>query len=184
MLFFKLKKDESIIPRQNKKLEKNSKMFKMIEKLNLENINDKQSLTKLLDLESSCLQPVKASQNNDKREVNQTIEQYIRRLKKVYKGNEYFSPHFQMGYYLKNATTSQLFETFEEYLSSINYTFNASYPLAQFTEQSFSNNYTFQFLFKSQKDVNYARNLMKIYKLLLSDFIEKHKNEIGKHSEQ
>ncbi len=170
------KKDETIIPRKNQILVTNSQLYNWVKDLNLGGIQAKNSLIKSLDLESSCL----ARQNT----INQNIDDYIQYLSNELDGGEYFSPYFgQMAFYLSNKTATQLINTFDEYLRSINYTFNASKPIAKFTD-SFHSNYTFNFRFESQNDVQYALNSIKIYKLLLSEFVEKNERVLNQHSEQ
>jgi hypothetical protein len=147
----------------------------MVKDLNLEKISDKKSLTKLLDLESSCM----SNEPN-----NRKIDDFIHYLNNETQAKDvHFSPHFGMAYYLTNKTVSQLIKCLNGYLHSINYTFNASNAIAKFTDESYDN-YTFQFVFQNQDDVRYARNLIKIYNILLSKFIQSRQNVLNKYSEQ
>jgi hypothetical protein len=45
------------------------------------------------------------------------------------------------------------------------------------------NNQTYSFMFENQKDVNYAKNLLKVYKMMVREFILKNQNVLNKYSE-
>jgi hypothetical protein len=165
--------DEIIMPRVNEKIRKNMDTYDLIQSLNLENIKDKKSLNSKLNLESSC--SVSNYENKD-------MDLYLDRLKNEYKINNDNSFHFSMSYYLSYESIEIIFNKFEEYFGKENYQIrNGSIVMILLNDPTY-NNYTYHFIFRNQNDVNYVKNLLKIYKIMIRDFFISNRNILNKYS--
>ena len=167
--------DEIIMPKVNNKIRKTSDIYKLLKNLDLENLVDKKSLNNMLNLESSC------SASNYQ---NRDIDKYLNNLKKDYYIYEDVSFHYMMAIYLSFESVEIIFKNFDDYFSKINYLIGDKRNiLIKFNDTSFQN-YTYHFLFSNQDDVNYVKNMIKVYKLLIRNFFISNKNILDKYSNQ
>ena len=161
--------DEIIMPRVNSKLIKTKDNFDFISNLNF---NQKsQSLpNELTSLESSC--------SND---MENKLENYLKSFT-----TKPVTFHFHMGFYLREKQIRQIIETFEAYFNdSIDYSkIHKIQVIDQLPAVSDHNVYNFTFVLNNKLEINYAKNLCKIYRYLIDNFEEKNNDEIQKYSER
>ena len=190
--------DELVIPRTNVKLLHDVDTFNLISGLELHSVNNKQALNLLLDVESSCnatttATTTKRRKNKAKLSPSPPIDSYLRRLKKINEGSEQF--YFKMGQYLTDVSVDLILNAFDKYLSSDVFeqieAFNNNNNKKQQQQQQQQHarsgqgerrvhlitvldtsyrKYNYTFRLHTERDINYARNLVKIYRLLIGDF--------------
>ena len=140
--------DETIIPRINSEIISNKDNFKYVTNFN----------GNLVDLELKC------RHNED-----QKINNYLNWL------DTHENLHFNMGFYLKNKIVSKIFNEFEAYFnSSLTYKTKSSFKhvirvidLEPDGPEHFAYNYTF--IISNKDELNYARNLLKFYKIYIKN---------------
>ncbi len=92
-----------------------------------------------------------------------------------------FTYHFNMSYYLSFETVDTIFNAFEAHFNS-SPNASASRNLIINATDSFYNNHTYSFLFRDADEINYAKNMIKIYNILIKDFVRKNKNLLSSYS--
>ncbi len=170
--------DELIIPRTNKKLLTDVDNYELISGLKLNNVNDKSTLNQLLDIESYCPTLGPSSTNVNAPDAEAPIDSYLSRLEKEKKTNQPF--HFRMATYLRDVSVDQILKEFERYLASETFQRleKEKQPhLIRLNDTSF-NNYEYNFVLKTPKDVSYARNFIKVYRLLVDEFKKKNAKKL------
>jgi hypothetical protein len=167
--------DEIVMPRVNNKIRKNADIYNLIKNLDFEHITNKKSLNNELNLESSC------SASNYQ---NRDFDLYLNNLKKDYAINNDVSFHYMMAFYLSFDSVEIIFKNFDDYFTKTNYSIgDKQNVLIKFNDTSFQN-YTYHFLFNNQDDVNYVKNMIKIYKLFIRNFFISNKNTLDQYSNQ
>ena len=164
--------DETILPRMNTKIQRHTEYQKLITDLNLLKINDKNSLNKLLDLESSCTP-------NDKPRNDLVV--YLNQLKHEFNFKKDVNFDFDMVYYLSFQSIELIFDKIESFLNDEK-NLEKKFPFKIEIKDTFYRNYTYSFLFSNNSDVKYIENLIKIYKILIKDFIIKNNETLIKYS--
>ncbi len=174
--------DDVFLPRVNSKLLTNAQTFNLISGLNLAGISDRKSLHQLLNLESSCsLSYPDQSQNHD-------IELYLARLRSQVSDpiaakleNNFI---FSMGFYLSSETMDLISNEFERVFNTENSSLKENGQLVIKVLDYTYKNFTYSFLFQDQNEINYAKNLIKIYRILFKDFHQRNKNVLSEFSSQ
>ena len=168
-----LDQDETIIPKVNNQLTRNIDNYNLIKSLDIESIVNKYELNKKLNLESSC------SISNNKID---DIDIYLKDLRKNSKNDETFT--FPMSYYLSYESIELIFNEFESYFKANNYTIgNNKIIIIKLNDENYKN-YTYNFMFRNQDDINYIKNMIKIYKLLVKDFFISNRNKLNEYSNE
>ena len=174
--------DELIIPRTNRKLLRDADNFELISGLELSNVNDKHALNKLLDIEAHC--PVLGTSQTSLAapDIEAPVDSYLSRLEKVKNTKQPF--HFRMATYLRDVSVDLILGEFERYLASETFRRleQANQPhLIRLNDSSFKD-YEYNFVLKTRKDVNYARNIVKVYRLLVGEFKKTNAKALAKLS--
>jgi hypothetical protein len=145
--------DETVIPRINSKVMKNTDNFNYLKNLNL--INQEK-----LNLETSC------EQNIDKR-----LKPY---LAKIAKNTNFYFP---MVFYLSDIVVNEIFDAFEIYFNSNKFNSKSYHHrihnIVKKRNRAFFN---YTFLISGKEDLKYARNLLNVYKYYYKNIYEKNVN--------
>ena len=163
--------DELIIPRASTRFVRDSDGYDFLSNLDLKNVNDKQSLVKLLALEHTCMRN------------SSPIEHHIRHLEHV--GNTTTTFYFKMGHHLNNVSTQVILKGFAEYFASDAFK-NASidgHHVVKLSDMSEYGPIDYYVHLNGERDVVYMQNMLKIHKLLISDFATRHKHALSNMSQ-
>ena len=142
--------DETFIPRSNVILYKQSDLFNFIVSLDMDSCETRQDLDRLLvKMTSSC------SMNN---------QNDIMKYRSRFQSNKTLS--FMMAYYLRDKTVNKILKELNIYFNTFK---KISSSFKQFKVEIYDYDFSFKynFLFRTENDVKYAKNLIKLNELLL-----------------
>ena len=191
--------DELVIPRTNAKFRKDATLVDYIAKLDLSRVGDRKTLlNNNLDMQAFCNVSVD-DEKQQQQQQHQPIEaapivNYLSGLERLIKTKSNYEPsvnfHFLMGHYLKDVSIELILTAFDTYFNSKEYhnrTNSQAKPngthVISVVDTSYEN-FTYTFVLNDQYEINYLRNLAKIYKLLIGDFKSKHRAVLAKHLNQ
>ena len=163
--------DELIIPRSIEKISTDKSVVNLIANLDLRKVKDKKTLHTLLDLENSC------------KTTEPAIENYLNSLENKFKQPQPMNFHFGMGHYLRDFSIDIIMAAIETYFNSSVYKPSEKRHTFSVVDTSYEN-YTYTFVLNGDYEVNYIRNLAKVYRLLIGDFKREKKEVISKHLNQ
>ena len=158
--------DELLIPRVNKRFLYDTDAQALVSSLNFDRVGDKASeIGKMLDVGATCPAPTSDEANAP------NIDTYMQHIKKLHEENTY---HFKMDHHLNNDSVNNILTHFAAYFDSSLYR-NISSLAGKgddrheitITDVSFFGNITYTILFEGEKDINYGKNLVKLYQLLV-----------------
>ena len=88
-----------------------------------------------------------------------------------------------MGHYLRDYTVDLILNAMDAYFAQSSVDNNQTHHVLSIVDPSYAN-YTFRFEMKNAREVKYARNLAKIYRLLVGDFKRAHNATLAAHLNQ
>ena len=158
--------DELLIPRHNRLFRRDSDMYTYLSDLHLDTVHDRQGLLGALGLaESSCLKSV---------ESLSPIDAFVEDIETMTNGSKR-TLYFKMGHHLNDATLNAIIDGLAKYLNSSEFKeMEASrskhhvHDIGLLHADSSYGRFAFKIVMKSKRDILYAKNLVKLYKLLLS----------------
>ena len=164
--------DELLIPRVGNKFLHDSSIYDFIGNLKLNEINDRSALKQHLNLESSCEKPKITP-----------MQSYIDNLKSLNSTEGTY--YFQMDHHLDNMQVKDILNEFDAYFQSPkskeNPNSNNVHEIRVLNQSSVFGDYNYTILLESDKDVVYAQNLIKIYRILIEEFRKEHNNSLAEH---
>ena len=164
--------DEIVVPRFDERLKQNNGYYNYFSSLDMSTVNDQKSLRRLLNIESTCKVATNSQQNKDTSE-EAPIDAYLKYL--TIRANRTRPFHFEMADYLSEETVVLIIEHFEKFLASTR-SIELKYPqFLSFIDPSY-NNFIYHIVLNSTSDMQYLRNMAKIYRLLVIDFKKQHGN--------
>ena len=182
--------DELIIPRTVAKLARDSHAYALLSSLNLTGVRDKRTLNALLDIESQC--------SSSPSTPSPPIDTYLKSVERALSNNsnsrrqtetERFNFYFKMGHYLRDASAHLIFNRLVRYFASARYRHTARYSphdaehWVTAVDPTY-NNFTYRVVMRGERDVAYAKNMIKIYRLLVADFKRDHELTLAPYNNQ
>jgi hypothetical protein len=123
--------------------------------------------------------------SSDKCEKRESfIKGYLDEIYKKYEISKNSSLYFPQVYYLRDNLMEEIFAKLDMSLTNFN-----KYPIIVKIFQKHKKNIpkydaNFNVIISNRFDMNYAKNLLSLYKYLIKPYLEKYKNEFAKHSER
>jgi hypothetical protein len=144
--------DEAIIPRSNKILSKQSDLYNFIISLKMDSCNTKADLDRLLaNMSSSC------STNRN--------ENDIMKYRSKFQSNKTIS--FMMAYYLRDKTVNKILNELDIYFNNTLQTISSNSKEFKVNINDYDFSFKYEFLFQNENDIKYAKNLIKLNRILL-----------------
>ena len=164
--------DELIIPRNNRLFRRDSDFYAYLSDLHLETVHDRQGLLGALGLGSSCL---------SESESMSQIDAFVENIEKAAINGSKRTLYFKMGHHLNDETVNAIIDGLSKYLYSSE---RKSSRLTHVHEtgllhaDSLYGPFAFKIVMKSKKDILFAKNLVKVYKLLIIELRQKMKEVV------
>ena len=162
--------DETIIPRVNTKFKLKKDTFDYVSKFDQDMLENE-----IQFISASCHQ-----------EVSNKIEAIIDTYIHSYGPNKNYN--FHMAYYLRDVDVKKIFNAFEAYFTSSYFKQELKEHIIEVIDLEpasiYHKQYNYSFLIKNTAELNYARNLLFLYRNFIEKFENEYKDKLSSYSEQ
>jgi hypothetical protein len=158
--------DELFIPNTMTTFNREQQYVHYMSKVDLNEITDKKSLLKSLDFESRCMPeglPIPP------------IDSHIQNIFNI--TNRKTSYRFASDKHFPIASEKKIVEALEKYFES-----NSTTTVIELTEPSDSGPSPYKLIINGPDDIKYAKNMVKMYKLLIEDFKKTNSDKLQKYT--